>query len=109
MAFRLEYFHLSHLKVKVKVKVKVMHNSNVNVSQTVTDRTNNTIANTDSRNWQIYVSPWPILLGNVRVIHISTANMSKIVTYRSNITIVIQYEVAYRHSISIFMFDLGSF
>ena len=49
---RLVYLHLTLAHSKLKVKVKVKHISTVNISQTVTDRTNIVIANTqDVANW----------------------------------------------------------
>ena len=41
--------------------------------------------------------------------HISTKNISKMVTKKANISSAIKYEIAYGLSISIFIFDIGSF
>ena len=68
-----------------------MHISAINISQTVTDKVNIAIANTESSmrpfNWHIYISPCPILKVRVKVMHISTVKNSQTVTDRANIAI----------------------
>ena len=64
-------------------KVKFMHISSVNISQTMRDRTNITIVNTESRlwpfHWYIYILPWPILKVKVKVMLILTENISPMI------------------------------
>ena len=65
---------------------------NVTISLTLTDRTNITIANTESRvlafEWCIYVLPWPVLKFKVKVMEILNVNILQTVTGGTHIAIV---------------------
>ena len=66
-----------HLQFKGQwLESSTLGSSNVTNSQTVTDRTNVAIANTESRiwafDWHTYIWRWPILNVRVKVMRIST-------------------------------------
>ena len=87
-----------------------MHISTMNILQTVTDRINIIIFNTQEVvYWYIYIWPWAILMVKVKVMHISNVNISQTVTARKNIAIANTLKVAYELSFGIFTFDRGLF